>query len=297
MSDFSRVLPFATVYVYDNNSTDNTKACAVQAGAIVRSVTIQGKGAVVRRMFADIDADIYVLVDGDDTYDASALPRLVDSVLTEGCDLLNAARQPISERAFRRGHSLGNRLLSRSVGWIFGRGMEDILSGYKVLSRRFVKSFPVFSRGFEIEVELSIHALALAMPFRELFVAYSDRPVGSASKLRTVKDGVKIAIAIVQLMRQERPSTFYTVIWATLSVVAIILSYPLFVTYFQTGMVPRLPTALLSTGLEIVGFLSLTAGLILDTVTRGRRESKVLAYLSYPSVWEIQDVGEKAAHR
>jgi glycosyltransferase involved in cell wall biosynthesis len=281
---FREALPSATIYVYDNNSTDRTNDIARAAGAVVRSEPRQGKGNVVRRMFADIDADIFVLVDGDATYDAEAAPRMVRRAIEENLDFVNGARVSKSMDAYRRGHRLGNYVLTELVRKIFGREFTDMLSGYKVFSRRYVKSFPAMSRGFEIETELTVHALELRMPSAEEPTAYGERPSGSVSKLSTFRDGARILRLIFDLVRNERPLQFFGLAGALLILIAVALTIPLAETYFQTGLVPRLPTAVLAIGLVIIGFLSFLAGLILDVVATMRSEMKRLAYLSYPPV-------------
>jgi hypothetical protein len=279
VAGFRSSLPQASIFVYDNNSTDETCEVARKAGAIVRREPLQGKGNVVRRMFADIEADIYVLVDGDDTYDASTAPRMVERLQSEGLDMVNCARQESSASAFRRGHRLGNRALTGLVSQIFGNRLGDMLSGYRAFSRRFVKSFPALATGFEIETELTVHALELRAPIAEITAPYKDRPRGSASKLHTVRDGVRILRLIVHLVKEERPLQFFTVIFLCLVACSVALGFPVVTEYFASGQVPRLPTAVLATGLMIIAFLSLFCGLVLDTVTRGRRELKRLIYL------------------
>ena len=283
---FRAALPDATIYVYDNNSRDGTVAAAHAAGAIVRTERMQGKGHVVRRMFADIEADIYVLADGDATYDASAAPAMVRQLLDERLDMVVGARKSEVELAYRRGHRLGNRLLTGMLARLFGRTFSDILSGYRIFSRRFVKSFPVLSAGFEIETEISVHALELRMPVAELVTAYGARPEGSASKLSTYADGWRILRTILTLFRVERPVLFFGGIGLVLLAAAVLLALPLVLTYAQTGLVPRFPTAILSTGLTIIAVLSVFCGLILDTVVRGRREVRRLAYLALPAPGE-----------
>ncbi len=278
---FAQSLPGAAIYLYDNNSTDDTVDQGQQAGAIVRRVAQQGKGNVVRRAFADIDADTYVLVDGDGTYDASAAARMVAMVHGEGLDLVNGMRVPVGGHS-RRGHEFGNRVLSRLVEWLFRQPTPDMLSGYKVLSRRFVKSFPAFSHGFEIETELTVHALDLSMPIATLQLAYGDRPAGSESKLSTLGDGLRILRTINGLLRRERPLAFFGAASLVMAVVAIALGVPVIDTFFHTHKVPRLPTAILSTGLMLLASLSVVTGLVLDTVTRGRKLAKMLSYLSIP---------------
>ena len=279
VADFIAALPHATVYVYDNNSTDRTSEVAHTAGAVVRRETRQGKGHVVRRMFADVEADIYVMVDGDATYDAPSAQAMIARLIEDRLDMVVAARVDQDEAAYRLGHRTGNRLLTAFVANVFRASFTDILSGYRVFSRRFVKSFPVLSRGFEIETELVVHALELEMAVAEVPTPYFARPEGSVSKLSTWRDGARILATIFNLYRSERPLAFFSGIGIALTVVAIGLAIPIFVTYFEEGIVPRLPTAILSMGLMLLASLSVVAGLILDTVTRGRREMKLLAYL------------------
>ena len=282
VAGFRAALPDAEIYVYDNNSSDRTREIAAEAGAIVRSERMQGKGHVVRRMFADVEADIYVMADGDATYDASAAPDLVRKLVDEQLDMVVAARRSELEEAYRRGHRLGNRLFTGLLSSLFGRTFSDIFSGYRIFSRRFAKSFPALAAGFETETEISVHALELAMPVGEVVTAYGARPEGSHSKLSTYRDGWRIMKTILHLFRTERPVIFYGSFSLFLSALAIILSIPLVITYVQTGLVPRVPTAILATGLIILAALSFFAGLILDTVVRGRREIRRLHYLSYP---------------
>jgi glycosyltransferase involved in cell wall biosynthesis len=281
---FRSALPGAKVYVYDNNSSDRTVDFARAAGAIVRTERMQGKGHVVRRMFADVEADIYVMADGDATYDASAAPALVRMLVDERLDMVVGARESEVKAAYRPGHRFGNAMLTGILTRIFGRSFSDILSGYRIFSRRFVKSFPVLSTGFEIETEISVHALELKMPVGEIVTAYAARPEGSESKLSTWRDGWRILRTIVELFRIERPVLFFGAIGALLAALALILAAPLAVTYLQTGLVPRMPTAILSTGLVILAFLNGFCGLILDTVVRGRREVRRLAYLALPAL-------------
>jgi glycosyltransferase involved in cell wall biosynthesis len=278
---FRASLPGATVYVYDNNSTDRTIDVARSAGAVVRRETHQGKGYVVRRMFADVDADIYVLADGDATYDAPSARMMITRLIDEQLDMVVGARVDREEAAYRRGHRAGNRLLSGFVTHIFGQSFSDMLSGYRVFSRRFVKSFPVLSGGFEIETELTIHALELELPVAEVNTPYYTRAEGSASKLNTWRDGFWILWSIFQIYRSERPLPFFSAIAIALAAIAIGLAIPIFVTFLQQGNVPRFPTAILATGLMLAALLSFASGLVLDTVTRGRREIKLLAYLRY----------------
>jgi glycosyltransferase involved in cell wall biosynthesis len=280
VADFRKALPSAEIFVYDNNSSDRTVAVARDAGAVVRRERRQGKGHVVRRMFADVDADIYVLVDGDATYDAASAPRLIDSLLSDRLDMVVGLRVDQAVAAYRPGHRTGNRILTGFLSAVFGQAFKDILSGYRVFSRRFVKSFPVLSDGFEIETELSVHALELALPVAEIETPYYARPEGSVSKLNTWRDGFRILSTILKLYRSEKPLRFFTGIGVFLTLISIGLAIPVFVTYLEEGIVPRLPTAVLSTGLIILAMLSVSSGLVLDTVTRGRREMKLLAYLS-----------------
>jgi glycosyltransferase involved in cell wall biosynthesis len=280
VTDFRAALPEAMIYVYDNNSTDCTAEVARRAGAVVGREAHQGKGNVVRRMFADVDADVIVLVDGDATYDAGSAPALIARLLEDRLDMVVAARVHRDQAAYRPGHQLGNRLFSASVDWVFNATFTDILSGYRVFSRRFVKSFPALSRGFEIEIELAVHALELELPTAEVPTPYYARPAGSASKLSTWRDGIRILTTVVNLYRFERPLAFFCALGVALAVLSVILAIPVFATYLEQGVVPRLPTAILSTALMLLAFLFVVAGLILDTVTRGRREMKLLAYLA-----------------
>jgi glycosyltransferase involved in cell wall biosynthesis len=281
VAGFRAALPGATIYVYDNNSRDRTIEVARAAGAVVRSERMQGKGNVVRRMFADIDADIYVMADGDATYDAASAPALVARLLDEQLDMVVGSRVTVADAAYRRGHKFGNAVLTGMLARLFGRSFTDILSGYRVFSRRFVKSFPVLSSGFEIETEISVHALELKMPVAEVETPYFARPEGSESKLSTYGDGLRILNTIVQLYRLERPLLFFGAVGAALGLVALLLAVPLILTYLHTGLVPRQPTAILVTGLIILAALNAFTGLILDTVVRGRREVRRLAYLAH----------------
>jgi glycosyltransferase involved in cell wall biosynthesis len=284
VAGFRAALPDADIYVYDNNSSDRTREVAAAAGAIVRSEKMQGKGHVVRRMFADVEADIYVMADGDATYDASAAPALIAKLIDEQLDMVVGARKSEVEEAYRAGHVLGNKVFTGLLSSLFGRSFSDIFSGYRIFSRRFAKSFPALSRGFETETEISVHALELVMPVGEVVTAYGARPEGSQSKLSTYRDGWRILKTILHLYRIERPVLFYGSFALALAALAVVLAVPLAITYFQTGLVPRFPTAILVTGLMILAFLSFFCGLILDTVVRGRREVRRLHYLSYPAV-------------
>ena len=280
---FRRALPGAVIYVYDNNSRDRTREVAAAAGAVVRTEIQQGKGCVVRRMFADIEADVYLMADGDLTYDPASAPEMVRQVVTDQLDMVVGTRKHDAAEAYRGGHVLGNRLFTGILAGLFGRSFTDIFSGYRAFSRRFVKSFPVLSQGFEIETERSVHALELRMPVGEIETRYLARPEGSHSKLSTFRDGWRILTAILTLYRTERPVLFFGGIAALLLAVAVVLAVPLVFTYLETGLVPRFPTAILVTGMTIVAVLSFFAGLILDTVTRGRREMRRLAYLALPA--------------
>jgi glycosyltransferase involved in cell wall biosynthesis len=284
--DFLQALPDATVYVYDNNSTDRTARAARAAGAFVRREWLQGKGHVVRRMFADIEADVYILVDGDDTYDAAAAPGMLRMLVERHLDMVTATRHSGGREAYRPGHRFGNRLLTFLVTRAFGGGISDLLSGYRVFSRRFVKSFPALASGFETETEFSVHALALHMPVQEVPTVYRNRAAGSISKLHTIGDGMRILRAITTLIRQERPLEVFSFIALIFAGLGVSLGIPVVAEFLHTGLVPRLPTAVLSTGLILLAFLSVTCGLILDAVSRGRRELRRLAYLAIsPGEW------------
>ncbi len=279
--DFRAALGDAPIYVYDNASSDRTGEVAREAGAIVRFEPIRGKGNVVRRMFADVDADVYVLVDGDDTYEAAAAPKLIERLLTDGLDLVTAVRTAEHGEAYRFGHRFGNVLLTGVVAQLFGDRFSDMLSGYKVFSRRFVKTFPTLAGGFEIETELTVHALELRMLLAEVPTKYRDRPQGSTSKLNTFRDGFKILWTILTLVREERPLPFFATIFVLLMSFSIGVALPLFFVYLETGLVPRFPTAILASATTVLAFLSLVCGLVLQTVTRGRQEVKRLHYLAY----------------
>lgn len=283
---FRAALPDATIYVYDNNSRDGTRDAAAAAGAVVRTEDQQGKGHVVRRMFADIEADIYVLVDGDGTYEAAAAPEMVRRLIAERLDMVTGVRvtpEEIAGAAYRPGHRFGNAMLTGMVRFVFGDRISDMLSGYRVFSRRFVKSFPALAEGFETETEFTVHALTLMMPVGEVRTAYGERPQGSTSKLNTYRDGFRILRTIVNLVKGERPLAFFSAAGGILLLLALALFLPVLVEYFRTGLVPRLPTAVVSTGLGLAALLSFACGLILDTVTRGRREAKRIAYLAIPA--------------
>ncbi|HEX3430047.1 MAG TPA: glycosyltransferase family 2 protein [Rhizomicrobium sp.] len=285
--DFRAALPGAEIYVYDNRSTDMTAERAREAGAVVRHETRRGKGNVVRRMFADVEADIYVLVDGDDTYDAAAAPMLVRTLVQGGYDIVSGRRVAVGEHAYRAGHVFGNKVFTGLTALMFNIEVSDLLTGYRVMSRRFVKSFPATAQGFGIETELTVHAVQLLMPMVEIDTAYKERPAGSVSKLNTWGDGFRILFTIVALVREERPLIFFTGLFTLLAAASLIIGTPVVVEYLRTGLVPRLPTAVLATALMSLGFLSLASGLILDTVTRGRWELKRTAYLRIPGPGDL----------
>ena len=279
--EFRAALPSAQVYVFDNGSSDGTAAAALAEGAVVRNEPRPGKGHVVRRMFADVDADIYVLVDGDATYDAAAAPAMVRQLMQQKLDMVVGCRESIGDGAFRKGHRFGNVFLTGFMDQLFGGGFSDILSGYRVLSRRLVKTFPCLSSGFEIETELAVHAATLELPCGEVATAYRARPEDSASKLRTFSDGGRILRTMLALLRQEKPAAFYGLIGGAQALVAVLLAGPLVATWLQTGLVPRLPTAVLCTGLMVVALLTLSCGVILDSLARGRMEIRRLSYLRW----------------
>ena len=290
--DFKFALPDATIYVYDNNSTDRTSELALSAGAVVKKESQQGKGFVVSRMFRDIDADFYIMVDGDDTYDSSIASAMLEYSKHGGYDLVNCIRAEVEGKAYRGGHQWGNFLLKGVVRKIFGNRVQDMLSGYKIFSRRFVKTFPALSKGFDIETELTVHALELSMPVGHVKGKYQGRPAGSESKLSTYRDGWKILMMIFKLVRHERPFFFFNVIASLLAIISVTIAIPIGLTYLDSGLVPRMPTALLSTGIVLLAALSFFSGLILDTVSRGRREVRLLAYLQYkPFLLECDEHG------
>lgn len=284
VKDFRNYLPNAEIYVFDNNSSDNTFAVASEAGANVRKVYLKGKGNVIRRMFADIEADIYIMVDGDDTYDPAAAPLLAQQLITNGLDMLVGSRITDEKEAYRLGHRFGNRVLTQFVGTIFGRTFKDMLSGYRIFSRRYVKSFAAHSMGFEIETELTVHALELRMPVAEVETSYKSRPEGSESKLSTYRDGLKIFRMIFTLFKTEKPLLFFSIGAAFSVLLSLFLAVPLVLTYLETGLVPRFPTAFLCASLVLLGVVLLTCGIILDTVTKGRMETKRMAYLAIPGI-------------
>jgi glycosyltransferase involved in cell wall biosynthesis len=282
VKDFSGALPGCKIFVYDNASTDGTAEIARKAGAIVRCEPLRGKGNVVRRMFADVEADVFILVDGDDTYDASFAPKLVEMLINQSLDLVTAARANESTAAYRRGHEFGNWLLTWLVAALFGNRFSDMLSGYRVISRRLVKSFPALSAGFEIDTEFTVHALQLRVPIAEVATPYKERPAGSVSKLRTFKDGFRIISTIARLLKEERPMYFFGVMSVALMLLSLSTGLPVVREFLRTGLVPRMPTVVLAASLMMLAFLSLTCGLILDTVTKGRIEQKRLRYLEIP---------------
>lgn len=289
--DFRAALPSAAIYVFDNRSTDDTAAVAAAAGAEVRSETRRGKGNVVRRMFQDIDADVYVMVDGDDTYDAAMAPLLIEKLVAGHLDMVVGKRIESHQAAYRAGHRLGNRVLTGLVAKLFGAPVDDMLSGYRVLSRRFVKSFPSSSREFEIETELTVHALQMKMAIAEVDTNYKERPPGSASKLRTFRDGWRILVAIMNLLRNERPLLFFSLIGALCLAAGAALGVPVFSEYLDTGLVRRFPTAILCYSLGGIAVMCVATGLILDLVAHVRREAKLLAYLR----WSAPAAGPKSA--
>jgi len=277
---FQKSLPGAVIYVYDNNSTDNTVAEASRAGAVVRSEPRQGKGHVIRRMFADIEADVYVMADGDGTYDAEAAPELVKKLRDENLDMVVGTRRSVAgQETYRRGHEFGNWLLTTSVRMIFGHGFADMLSGYRVFSRRFVKSFPALSTGFQIETEITVHALTLTLPCAEVETRYFERAAGTKSKLSTYKDGILILSFIMLLFKEIRPFLFFTAIAGVLTLLSLMLGIPIVIEFFETGLVPRLPTAVLSASIMLIAVLSFLCGIILDSLSRGRIEQKRLCYI------------------
>lgn len=279
--DLRAAVPEMTIYVYDNSSTDRTSEVAREAGAVVRREERKGKGNVVRRAFADVEADIYVLIDGDDTYDAAALPEMIRTLQEGPYDHILGVRQETTNSAYRPGHALGNRGFNWLVGNIFGSEVSDMLSGYRVMSRRFVKSFPALSREFEIETELTVHAMSVRVPQAEVSVGFKDRPEGSESKLRTYHDGFRILNLIAQLVRHERPMLFYGIVAALLALIGILVGIPVVADFVATGLVPRLPSAILAIGVVLAGGLAAVIGLILDGVLKARREVSRLNYLTY----------------
>lgn len=281
VTDFREALPWATVFVYDNNSTDDTAAQAREAGAVVQHESRQGKGHVVRRMLADIDADYYVLADGDATYHAPSARQMLDRLTAERLDLVNGRRIPEERAAYRTGHRFGNRMFTLLIARLFGRELKDVLSGYKVMSRRFAKSFPVYSSGFEIETELAVHALTLGVAIAEIDTPYLARPDGSTSKLRALRDGLQILRTIARLLRQERPLAYFGTYAGLLAALSIVLALPVIAEYLETGLVPRIPTIVLSTGIMIAAMLAGACGIMLDAVKQGQREIKRLLYLQH----------------
>jgi glycosyltransferase involved in cell wall biosynthesis len=290
VDEFRAALPEAEIHVFDNASSDDTAGVARAAGAHVTHVALRGKGNVARRMFADVEADIYVMVDGDATYDLGGLRRLVDTLVEGNLDMVVGSRMDDGHDAqtYRAGHRFGNRLLTGAVAALFGGRLTDMLSGLRVFSRRYAKSFPAVSEGFEIETELTVHALELRMPFAELPVHYRSRLEGSHSKLSTYRDGWRILRTICKLFISERPLQFFTILAALLAVGAIALAIPLLITYLHTGLVPRLPTAVLSTGAMLAAMLSMVCGVVMHAIRLGRREAKRLRYLAIPGVGQFR---------
>jgi glycosyltransferase involved in cell wall biosynthesis len=285
VSDFKSALPSALIYVYDNASNDATSIVAKDAGALVFKEPNKGKGNVIRRMFADVEADVFIMVDGDATYDASMAQRMIDELVQNNLDIVIATRTASDSDAYRSGHVLGNKAITGAVSFIFKGGFTDMLSGYRVMSKRFVKTFPIVSNGFEIETEMAIHILQLGLPYREINTQYDPRPVGSESKLNTWSDGIRILKMIIFLFKEQKPFQLFGIFFLFLMILSISLSIPLTLTYIETGLVPRLPTAILIIGMTIMAFVSLSAGIILDTVSRSKLENKRLHYLSYKSIY------------
>jgi glycosyltransferase involved in cell wall biosynthesis len=284
VADFHASLPQSVIYVYDNNSSDRTAFVARAAGAVVRAEPLQGKGRVVRRMFADVEADVFILVDGDDTYDAAAAPAMLKLLLEQRLDMVTAARVTAQQGAYRHGHRLGNMALSGMVRAVFGGGVSDVLSGYRAFSRRFVKSFPALAGGFETETEFTVHALSLEMPISEIAVHYRERPAGSTSKLHTWSDGLRILRTLLVLAKEGRPLQFFATTGTILLLTALVIGLPVVMEFLRTGLVPKFPSALLATGLVLLSSLTLVCGLVLDSVERGRKELKRLAYLAIPAM-------------
>ncbi len=287
VSGFRASLPHAMVYVFDNASTDGTAEKARAAGAVVSHHAILGKGNVVRRMLADVDADIYVMTDGDLTYDPEAAPGLIQRLLDENLDMVVGARQSPREdpSAYRLGHRFGNTLLNWCVGFVFGQVPTDLLSGFRVLSRRFVKSFPIESKGFEIETEMTVHALHLALPFVEMQTPYRARPLHSNSKLRTFQDGLRILGTIFLLLKEQRPVRFFGTLFVTLTLLAWGIGYGPIKDFIDTGMVARFPSAILAASLQLMAVIFLICGILLDSLSRSRREYQRLAYLAQDGPW------------
>lgn len=283
VAGFRAALPQAAIYVFDNASTDDTATVARAAGATVKLVRQRGKGNVVRRMFADVEADIYLMADGDGTYDAGAARQMIDRLIDDGLDMVVGCRRAAGDAAYRAGHRVGNRALTRTVARIFGDGFTDMLSGYRALSRRYVKSFPALSKGFEIETELTIHALELRAPHGEVLTAYGDRAAGTASKLATWGDGFRILGTILRLHMLERPMEFYLTLAFAAFLVSLGLGLPVIVEYLQTGLVPRFPTAIAAVGFMLGAAVCAACAIILDSVVTGRREAKRLVYLAIPA--------------
>ncbi|WP_158783504.1 glycosyltransferase family 2 protein [Pantoea sp. BAV 3049] len=281
ISQFRESIPEADIYVFDNNSKDKTALIAKEHNVHVHTVSLKGKGNVVRRMFSDVEADVYIMVDGDATYDASAAKKMVDKLIDDKLDMVVGCRQENGdEGTYRQGHRFGNKMLTGTVTTIFKGEFSDMLSGYRVFSRRYVKSFPCLSRGFEIETELTIHALELRMRYGEVQTSYGERPEGSTSKLSTYKDGIKILKTIIKLYMSERPFYFFLILSILFVFLSIILGFPILAEFEETGLVPRFPTAILASAIMTIGIISFVCGIILESVTMGRREMKALFYLN-----------------
>ena len=280
--DFHRALPSATIYVYDNGSTDRTREVARDAGAIVRIEPQRGKGNVVRRMLADVDADLYVIVDGDGTYDAATAPEMIERLVENNLDMVVATRTDAPGETFRKGHKAANEGFATLIQTLFGHRLIDLFSGYRVLTRRFVKSFPGYSSGFEVETELAIHALSMKIPMEEIPAPFGHRAPGSESKLSTFGDGMRVLRVVFYFLKEVRPFLFFVTVAGILAVLSLIIAYPVFVTYAETGLVPRFPTAILASAIMLLAFLSFACGLILDSVAAGRWETKRRAYLAEP---------------
>lgn len=296
VKDFAAALPGAAIYVCDNNSTDDTAVRASDAGAIVRTERRQGKGHAVRRLFADVDADVYVMVDGDATYDAASAPKLIQALLKDNLDMVVGRRWDNEEAAFRSGHKFGNRLFTRAIRYLFGRSFKDILSGYRVLSRRFVKSFPMLSNGFEVETEMTVHALSLQMATAEVNTSYRARPEGSESKLRTIRDGLRISLKIITLLKDEKPFILFSALSTVCIAFALVIGIPIVDTFLETGLVPRLPSAVLAASLTIIGSVGFALAISLDSLCRFRAETRRLSYLSYKSPEALRDEASSLEH-
>lgn len=289
VTQLKEVLPHASIYVYDNGSDDATISTARAAGATVRSEPRRGKGNVTRRMFADVEADIYVLIDGDNTYDVVAIPQMVEMMVGQNLDMVTGRRIAACAAAYRGGHDFGNRVFTWAIGWMFGQGCDDVFSGLRVMTRRFVKSFPALATGFEIETDLTVHALALRTPIADYPVKYSDRPAGSSSKLHKYHDGLRILLRLLTLLRTERPFILYGLLGLIASTISLVLGIRVVEDFMETGLVPRFPSAILATGLMLSGFISIVCGVILQALARYRHETFRLRYLSLPCLLASSD--------